>query len=328
MSVASYTTQLKAGGTATAFTEEPLIKYSNLVYRVTNPVKRVLSPNHEIVIRDSVTNDIIIPDSINYLDGVILLAQAVDNALEIDAYYIPLSFIGGAKEYSLEIGGDVLDNTSFHSATEVCPGYRSRAYGLHDASLSFSRYNDLVTTLLESKLEKTPIFARVNPGGGKTLISGWFIAETDTLSGDIGALEEEAFSLVLHGTLETALTYIYDYTTVEAQAAIEYDLIANYFPNKIAAIPENIVVTGITDPIGLENVRLVRIGNINDKPAWGSYDIPENSIFVSYNSDQWIVATQNGNFWYGRYSSAFLPFEIDDWAQGTGTASNLTVSPA
>jgi hypothetical protein len=230
--VAGYKAQLKIGGTPTVFTDEPLLELSEFVYRITNPIKRVLSANHEVVIEDD-NNDIITPLAINYLEGVILLADpGFVLPIRISGRYIPLSFVGGSKEYTLEIAGEILDDSAFHSDTEISSGYRSKVQGIHDVSCSFVRWNDLSNNKLkEAKLSKTPIFVSINPGASKTFIKGWFQIETDSLSGDIGSLEQEDLSLVLCGNnTKTYFSYSFNYTDIEAQALTENDLKNNWFP--------------------------------------------------------------------------------------------------
>ncbi len=231
--VAGYKAQLKLGGVPTIFTDEPLTPLSDLVYRIDDEIKRVLSANHAVVIEDA--NDVVIvPDKINYLEGVILLSAPEIESLRISARYIPLLYIGGAKEYSCEIGGDVLDDTSFHPDSDtLSAGYRTKVCGIHDISVSFSRWNDFSNSLLDAKIAKTPIFVSVNPGASSTFIKGWFQIETDSLSGDIGSLESEDLSLVLCGNNSlTYFSYSYNYSDAEAIALAivdEQDLIDNYF---------------------------------------------------------------------------------------------------
>jgi hypothetical protein len=84
--------------------------------------------------------------------------------------------------------------------------------------------------IIDAKIAKTPLFLKINPGGSKISISGWFQIETDSLSGEIGSIEEESVSLVMSGNnSKTDFSYCYDYTDVEAQALTEDDLIKNYF---------------------------------------------------------------------------------------------------
>lgn len=231
--VAGYKAQLKLGGTPVIITDEPLTELSPKVFRITNALKRVLSANHTVVVRNS-ANAIVSVLKTNYLEGVFQIDNifSFDLPLEVTAYYIPLEYIAGAKEYSLEIGGDVLDDSSFHpDETTLNAGYRTKINGIHDISCSFSRFNNSTNKkLLEAKIAKSPVFVSINPGASSTLIKGWFQIETDSFSGDIGALEDEALSLVLCGNnAQTYFSYCYNYSNVEAEDLTEQELIDNYF---------------------------------------------------------------------------------------------------
>jgi hypothetical protein len=168
---------------------------------------------------------------VNYLEGVIRILVAVGGDLTISGRYIPLLYIGGSKEYSVEIGGDVLDSTAFHSESTLSEGYRTKVCGIHDISVSFSRWNDFSNALTNAKLARTPVFVRINPGASSTFITGWFQIESDSLSGDIGSLEDQALSLTLCGNNSlTYFSYSFNYTDEEAVLMDEEDLISNWFP--------------------------------------------------------------------------------------------------
>jgi len=236
--IAGYKAQIKLGGVPTIFTDEPLIRISDLLLRIENPIKRVLSANHTITITDAVDVDIDPSEfSVNYLEGIVYFLNdiAPDSIytlpLTISGYYIPLLYIGGAKDYSLEIAGDVLDNTAFHTEDELSEGFRERINGIHDVSASVGRWNDFSNKLIDAKLAQTPIFVSINPGGSKVFAKGWFQIETDSLSGDIGSLEEEAVSLALCGNnTKTYFSYSYNWTDEECEDIDEEDLITNWFP--------------------------------------------------------------------------------------------------
>ena len=233
--VAGYKAQLKLGGVPTTFTNENLtelkVSSNNGIYRIATPIKRVLSSSYPLVILDN-DNDVITPNNINYLEGVIVINNVSSYSLpfKISGKYIPLLYIGGSKEYSIEIGGDVLDNSSFHSEDTLSPGFREKVCGIHDISVSFSRWNDFSNALTTAKLNKTPVFVSINPGASSSLIKGWFQIETDSLSGDIGSLEEQALCLVLCGNnSQTYFSYSFNKTDGEAMAMTYTDLYNNFF---------------------------------------------------------------------------------------------------
>lgn len=225
-----YKAQLKLGGVPTSFTAE-MEDLGNGFARIIDPVKRVISTKHDIYIED---NDPLGPVEVedyrmNHLEGVIEFEGSPVFPLFITAYYIPLQYIGGAKDYSLEIGGDVLDDSCFHTDTVLSQGYRTKKNGLHDVSLSFSRWNNFNKKLVEAKLNKTPVFVSVNPGGYNLFIKGWYYIETDSLSGEVSGLEDESLSLTLAGDSKTDFSYVYNYTKEFALLLTEQELRKNYF---------------------------------------------------------------------------------------------------
>lgn len=120
-----------------------------------------------------------------------------------------------ATSPSLEIGGDVLDDTDL--ATNA--GYRSRCYGLHDWSANAdSNYkpttgnapNDSASgaTALklcrDAKLNRTGLKFRYLPTGSVTDgtgLEGDVLVETYGGSGEVGGLETVSISLQANGLL-------------------------------------------------------------------------------------------------------------------------------
>lgn len=230
--VAGYKAQLKLGGVPTIFTDENLTHLGNGIFRISDSLKRVISADYPLELTDD-SDSAIINFPVNYLDGVLYVDDwaSWDLPLKLTGRYIPLLYIGGSKEYKLDIGGDILDDSAFHSQTDLSEGYREKKYGIFDVSASIGRWNDFSNKLLDAKIAKTPVFVSINPGASNTFIKGWFHIETDSLSGDIGGLEEEAVSLVLSGNnSQTYFSYSYNYTDLEAQALTEQELLDNYFP--------------------------------------------------------------------------------------------------
>ena len=120
-----------------------------------------------------------------------------------------------ATSSSLEIGGDVLDDTNL--ATNA--GYRSRCYGLHDWSSS-TDCNFIVpvgnaatdaqsgaSALILSrnaKLQRTTLLFRYLPTGNPTDgtgLQGEVLVETYGGSGEVGGLETIAISFNASGAL-------------------------------------------------------------------------------------------------------------------------------
>ena len=130
--------------------------------------------------------------------------------IEVNGVWLDLP----ATSPSLEIGGDILDNTEL--ATNA--GFRTRCYGLHDWSSSAdSNYvavtgdpaiDDVngATALLavrNAKLNRERLPYRYLPTGvaDETGLAGTVLVETYGASGEVGGLETVSISLQADGPL-------------------------------------------------------------------------------------------------------------------------------
>jgi hypothetical protein len=182
-------------------------------YRVSNPLKRIISSNHTFELYD----DLIALEpsqifKIDYLSGTVYLTQAIGEVLNGNFSYFTSSEIVGANSYSLEIGGDVLDDTNFKDAREN-GGFRTRTLGLTDVTFSIDRYSDHGQVFSYCKRNRERVLVEVTPGGedcgpnGGTY-RGWFVVESDGHSGDIGDLESESITFNLDGKFEDSFVFI------------------------------------------------------------------------------------------------------------------------
>ena len=197
MSKAAYKTTIKSGGVSTAFVDEATSALGGNTFQITDLARQVLDRNVAVVVYDD--GDVVIPSSIDYLFGIITLAGAANGDITVDANYIPLGSVGGSMEYSLDIGGDILDDTDFDKAGSN-NGYRTKSYGLLDVAASISRYDDLAKTFKTHKQNRNEVFIEIKPGGGNDVARGWFVVETANSSGDIGSLETEDLQFNLSDT--------------------------------------------------------------------------------------------------------------------------------
>lgn len=311
--IAGYKAQIRLGGTPTSFTGQALTRLQGRVHRIADPVKRVLSANHSVIVRNS-SNVIMDVAAINYLEGIIILDTFVQDNYTIAAHYIPLEYVGGSKDYSLEIGGDVLDDTAFHTDSQLSAGYRTKICGIHDIKANIGRWNNFNGKLIDAKLAQTPVFVSINPGGSKVSIKGWFQIETDSLSGDIGSLEEEAVSLALCGNnSQTYFSYCYDYTDEETESIYELDLVSNYFLNFVYAIPESITITGITDPVSSDPLVVNRVADYDNRPKWDG--IVSGVTYYLLWQTQWRLTDSSESVFssFSPNSITATPIGLTDW---------------
>ncbi len=125
-----------------------------------------------------------------------------------------------ATSPSLEIGGDILDNTEL--ATNA--GFRTRCYGLHDWSASVDSNfvglsNDpliddvngarALRNLRDAKFDRTTLLFRYLPTGSTTDgtgLMGKVLVESYGASGEVGGLETNSISLQAGGALTATPT--------------------------------------------------------------------------------------------------------------------------
>lgn len=198
MGEAAYKTSIRSGGVSTPFTAEATTSLGGNAFQITNAVRRVIDRKLPVVVRAGST--VVVPTSINYLFGIVQFSSAQTGAVTIDASFIPLGLIGGSTEYSLEIGGDILDDTSF-DLTNTNGGFRTKMYGLLDVSVSVGRNDDLSQAFKNFKLTRSEVLIEIRPGGGTEVARGWFVLESVGSSGDVGGLEAEDLQFKLKDEL-------------------------------------------------------------------------------------------------------------------------------
>lgn len=182
-------------------------------YRVTDPLRRVLDQASGITTHEDgvevASTDVVFVD---WLSGKLYSSRELDLDVTLDISFFTTAEVVGATSYTLDIGGDVLTDTSFKAAREN-GGYQTRILGLNDVSFSIDRNTDEAKVFLDYKRNRERVLVEVTPGGedcgpyGGTY-RGWFIVESDGYSGDVGDLEAESISFNLDGELDDSFTFI------------------------------------------------------------------------------------------------------------------------
>ena len=148
---------------------------------------------------------------IDFLNRRIISGNRLYGFIRVTAYQRAITYVGSADQFQLDIGGDILDETTFKSAAED-NGFRSRTYGLNDISLTVEGLRTLTNAtknlLLFAITERQEVIVEIITSSGTQRIRGYFIAESDTLSGDVGSLEREAISFQMTSTQEQPFSWI------------------------------------------------------------------------------------------------------------------------
>lgn len=211
MATSSNSTTVKAGGTATAFTNEATTKLTaNTVYQITDATKRVLDPDTAIVVEVDPDGGGASPYApvavstytVDYMFGKITFTadQGASATVRIASgkYIPPLSVLSGT-DFELDDGCSLIESTVFGGT------YKSRIKGLDDVSGSFTTL-ELLTTDLDpgagtTKLRTamragTKLLLEYQPGGAATYWRAWVLLSDGS--------EKASLDARLEGTLKFA----------------------------------------------------------------------------------------------------------------------------
>jgi hypothetical protein len=194
---ASYTSSIKKSGISTAFTGETMSNTTGNSFRIDDVNKRIFDRDATFTFyEDAVAileSDIV---KVDYLFGTVEFATAKTGVVTVDGSYMPVTDIAGAKDYTLNIGSTILDVTDL-ATTNSNGGYRTKKYGLLDASVSLTRFDDISQTFYNVLTNRETVVIEINPANSDQYIRGWFKLESEGLSGDINGLEEESLTFQL-----------------------------------------------------------------------------------------------------------------------------------
>lgn len=207
---AAYSTILRKAGSTTAMTNQAMTGTGVGPYQLSDAAKRVLDRS---VVPTFTDNGEAVPAnqiaSIDYLFGKVTFTEAKSGPIVMaTGSYLPLATIAGGRSYTLRMGGEVLDDTTFDSAASDS-GHRSRLVGVLDVQLTIAKlivfavdaYDDFIATLQA----RTPIMIEVDPASSAAnKFRGWYVTESDEVSGDVAALEEEGLSFQLDGDAKSS----------------------------------------------------------------------------------------------------------------------------
>lgn len=191
---------VKRSGTSTTFTDEPASLVSGQTYQIDDETKQVWDRTAPIVVNDN--GNEVDPENIEHIDylfGMVTFANdyTPTGGITISGKYLPMQNVAGANSYTLNQTVDVLDDTDFDHAKTT--GYRSRMAGLHDVSVTVSRWDNLSKDFFTAATAGQAVVVEIVPGLGTRKFRAFMLVETANRSGDVAALESEEVSLILDG---------------------------------------------------------------------------------------------------------------------------------
>lgn len=199
---AGYVFKIKKSGTSTAITSEAMSNTTGNTFQIDDTAKNVFDRTVIPVFYDT---GVAIPSgdilSIDYLYGKVTFNSAPSGAVTVDANYLPLADIAGAKECSIDRTCAIYTSTDTSNV-----GFQTKTYGIKDVSISASRFDDVshdFTTIMENR---DVVVIEVAPDTNKSY-RGFFVISDSDASLDINALLEETLNFELDGNDTAGKTF-------------------------------------------------------------------------------------------------------------------------
>lgn len=202
---AAYQATVRVASTPTSITNQATTRSGNS-YTITDTSKRVLDRNTPPTVKVAGTTAPATSYTVDYLFGIVTFNSAQTGAVTVSGKYMPTIEVLGANEYSVQLGADILDDTDFTNA-RTNGGYRTKVYGLQDASVTISKFDDRTGFFIEKIKSRSTCMIEILPASGTEAIRGWFAVESLNREGDVGSLEAGSLTLQLDGQLESSLSW-------------------------------------------------------------------------------------------------------------------------
>lgn len=228
--LAGYTADFLKSGTATATTGEAMELVAGKTYKVTAATKNTISHNHAITVYDNaVAVDAANIESIDHLFGRVTFISAYTptGPITADYYYLPLTPVGTAREFTLTMNAEAVDTTDFATA-QANGGYNTFIPGLKTVSVDASGFYSLTNAFKTLVLNKDELIVEINPdGASKAVARGYFKAVTTGQSGDVGGNEDESVTFeastpapgtTVYNSVTTPFKWIFDSSTTLSMA--------------------------------------------------------------------------------------------------------------
>lgn len=255
--LAGYTANFLKSGTATATTAEAMSLVTGKTYKVTDATKNVLDYNNTITVYDGVTDVTAQVESIDHLYGRItfLGSYTVVGAITIDAYYMPMSSVGTARDFSLTMNAETVDTTDFETA-QANGGFMTYTYGLKTVSIDASGFYNSSNAFKTLVTGRSEMIIEINPDSSSlSTARGYFKPISTGQSGDNGGSENETITFELSVPQNTSVVVPFkwlDESTTTLSTAVQKvitawqdasTLYAKYLSDGTNGYKGNVIVT-------------------------------------------------------------------------------------
>lgn len=200
--IAGYNILIKQGGTPVTMTAEATTHGSGQIYQITNAAHRVTSLADALTILDNAADHTADVESYDYLSGTITFASAytVTGPVTVTGKYVPLAVIAKAKSFTLTQTQTAIDQTGYDDA-QADGGFRIFAGGLKTIQLQLGNIFKATNAWQAATVARALVYIEcdldaTNPGAN--VFRGFFKIGTRDQSGNQGAVEDEAITLMLY----------------------------------------------------------------------------------------------------------------------------------
>jgi predicted secreted protein len=260
---------LKTSAVATIATGEAMSVITGKTYQVTDPTKRLFSPNHAVVVYAggvAVAAANIL--NIDYLYGRVTFVGSYTpaGAVTVDMRYLTATQVAGYRGFTLTQTADGVDQTTIPDA-QGNSGHRIFSQGLKTVSLELNGVYRSTNGFRAALLARDTLLIEVNPDGSSlSTARGFFKPGGRGQSGDVGALEEETITFMLNVPSIEQMAYPFAWlhdagTTLNAAIRACLDAWANgttlmvqYLPDGIMGHQGTAIVTDMSLSSGLEDM--------------------------------------------------------------------------
>lgn len=197
---AGYVCKLNLTGAAITITAEACTLVSGKTYKITNTIKQCIDPNTVIVVFDNAVDQTANVLNVDYLFGRITFkaAYTVTGPVTITGKYLPVSAIASAQSFTLGMTAAAID-TSDLVTVQGNSGLRTFSAGLNTVSLDLKGVYALSNAWRSKLTARSILMVEIIPDGTtQSVARGFFLVDTQSLSGNVGALELESLKLVLN----------------------------------------------------------------------------------------------------------------------------------
>lgn len=282
---AGYQTTIKKQGTPTVMTSEAMTLLTGKTYQITASARRLINRAAATLnVFDNAVNQNANVDNIDYLFGRVTFKSGytVTGPVTITSEYVPLVALCYIRGFTLALTADVIDDSDICTA-QANGGWKTNGAGLISAKFDGKGIYNASNGFFAGLTARTEYILEICPdGGGLTMFRGYFQSESDQLTGNVGALEEENISMHLQvplpattwtmtrpfGVLYAAGTTI----PIALQKTIDAllgktNVYLRYLPDGAAGYKGQAVVSGVTMTNAMEGMNTFQLNYTGDGAA-------------------------------------------------------------